>query len=229
MIGRRKGYPGHPMPPHNLPMTMLGTGILWFGWAGFNAGSALAANGVAAAAIMNTFLAASAAMLGWLVVEKLQRRKAHDARCRVGCGRRARRDHTLRRVRRRHGSDLHRAIAGALCCLGVVAEEAREVRRQPRRRRRPPRGRARRARSCSASSPTRRSTAPWSTRACSSAAGTDLLSDQIVASGVTFAYSFVVTLIIANVIDRTMGLRVSEADEDAGLDLSQHAETAYAS
>ena len=72
MLGVRKGYPDTPMRPHNLPMTMLGTGILWFGWAGFNAGSALAANGVAAQAIMNTFLAASAAMLGWLVVEQLK-------------------------------------------------------------------------------------------------------------------------------------------------------------
>ena len=50
LLGRRKGYPDTPMPPHNLPMTMIGTGILWFGWAGFNAGSALAANGVAAQA-----------------------------------------------------------------------------------------------------------------------------------------------------------------------------------
>src|SRR4051794_11369139 len=76
LIGRRKGYPDRPMPPHNLPMTMIGTGILWFGWAGFNAGSALAANGVAAVAIMNTFLAASAAMLGWLVIEYVKETKA---------------------------------------------------------------------------------------------------------------------------------------------------------
>jgi Amt family ammonium transporter len=72
LIGRRRGYPDTPMPPHNLPMTVLGTGILWFGWAGFNAGSALAADGIAAQAIMNTFLAASAAMLGWLIVERLK-------------------------------------------------------------------------------------------------------------------------------------------------------------
>ncbi len=72
VVGKRKGYPDEPMPPHNLPLTMLGTGILWFGWAGFNAGSALAANGVAAQALMNTFLAPAAAMLGWLVVEKLK-------------------------------------------------------------------------------------------------------------------------------------------------------------
>src|SRR4029079_12523199 len=70
ILGRRRGYPDHSMPPHNLPMTMIGTGILWFGWAGFNAGSALAANGVAAVAIMNTFLAASAAMVRWVVGEE---------------------------------------------------------------------------------------------------------------------------------------------------------------
>src|ERR687893_2188076 len=72
LLGRRKGWPETPMTPHNLPMTVLGTGILWFGWAGFNAGSALAADGVAAQAIMNTFLAASAAMLGWLIVERVK-------------------------------------------------------------------------------------------------------------------------------------------------------------
>ena len=72
LIGKRKGYPEHPMPPHNLPFTLLGTGILWFGWFGFNAGSAAAANNQAAQAFVNTGLAASAAMLGWLVVEKLK-------------------------------------------------------------------------------------------------------------------------------------------------------------
>ena len=60
------------MPPHSLPLTLLGTGILWFGWFGFNAGSALAANGVAAQAFINTFVAAAAAMLGWLVVERIK-------------------------------------------------------------------------------------------------------------------------------------------------------------
>ena len=72
LIGKRKGYPDHPMPPHNLPFTLLGTGILWFGWFGFNAGSAAAANNQAAQAFVNTGLAASAAMLGWLVVEKIK-------------------------------------------------------------------------------------------------------------------------------------------------------------
>ncbi len=60
------------MPPHNLPLTLIGTGILWFGWFGFNAGSAAAANGLAAQALVNTNLAAAAAMLGWLLVERIK-------------------------------------------------------------------------------------------------------------------------------------------------------------
>ena len=72
VVGKRKGWPDTPMPPHNLPFTLLGTGILWFGWFGFNAGSALAANGVAAQAFMNTHLAAASGMLGWLVVERIK-------------------------------------------------------------------------------------------------------------------------------------------------------------
>src|SRR5262245_40714554 len=72
VLGRRRGWPEHPSPPHSLPLTLLGTGILWFGWFGFNAGSALAANGLAAQALINTHLAAAAAMLGWLVIERLR-------------------------------------------------------------------------------------------------------------------------------------------------------------
>ncbi len=72
LLGRRRGWPEDPMPPHSLPLTVLGTGILWFGWFGFNAGSALAANGVAAQAFLNTFVAAAAAMIGWLAVERVK-------------------------------------------------------------------------------------------------------------------------------------------------------------
>lgn len=71
VIGRRKGYGKEPFKPHNLPMTVLGAGILWFGWFGFNAGSALAADGAAANAFVTTQIAAAAAVLGWLAVEKL--------------------------------------------------------------------------------------------------------------------------------------------------------------
>jgi ammonium transporter, Amt family len=69
VIGRRKGYPATPMPPHNLPLTLIGAGLLWFGWFGFNAGSALEASGVAANAFLATNTAASAAALAWMLLE----------------------------------------------------------------------------------------------------------------------------------------------------------------
>ena len=72
VLGKRRGWPTEGMPPHSLPWTLLGTGILWFGWFGFNAGSALGANNLAGQALLNTHLAAASAMLGWLVVERLR-------------------------------------------------------------------------------------------------------------------------------------------------------------
>ena len=71
MLGKRKGYPSEPMPPHSLVMTAIGTGLLWVGWFGFNAGSALEANGSAALAMMNTFVATASAALFWMLAERL--------------------------------------------------------------------------------------------------------------------------------------------------------------
>jgi Amt family ammonium transporter len=72
VLGKRKGWPHEGHPPHSMPLVMLGTGILWFGWFGFNAGSALGATGQAAQAFMNTFLAAAAAGLAWVAVERFR-------------------------------------------------------------------------------------------------------------------------------------------------------------
>ncbi len=69
LIGKRQGYKNAPFTPHNLPMVMIGTGMLWFGWFGFNAGSALSANGAAANAFLTTNLAAAAAGLAWALIE----------------------------------------------------------------------------------------------------------------------------------------------------------------
>jgi Amt family ammonium transporter len=76
ILGKRIGYPHEPMPPHSLTMTGIGTGLLWVGWFGFNAGSALEANGSAALAMMNTFVGTAAGGLTWMVVEKLMGHKA---------------------------------------------------------------------------------------------------------------------------------------------------------
>jgi ammonium transporter, Amt family len=70
MVGKRVGYPREPMPPHSLTLTMAGTGLLWVGWFGFNAGSALEANGIAALAMINTFVAPAAGALAWMLVER---------------------------------------------------------------------------------------------------------------------------------------------------------------
>ncbi len=70
LLGKRRGYPSEPMPPHSLTLTMIGTGLLWVGWFGFNAGSALEADGSAGLAMINTFVATAAAALTWMVIER---------------------------------------------------------------------------------------------------------------------------------------------------------------
>src|SRR5581483_7992078 len=72
VLGRRRGWPNSPMRPHNLPFVMLGAALLWFGWFGFNAGSALASNGIAGATFMTTFTATATAMFAWLLVERIR-------------------------------------------------------------------------------------------------------------------------------------------------------------
>ena len=227
LLGSRKGYPDTPMPPHNLPMTVLGTGILWFGWAGFNAGSALAADGVAAQAIVNTFLAASAAMLGWLAVERL--RGGHATTLGAASGAVA----GLVAITPCAGFVGGMApvyiglVAGAVCYLALGIKKAFGfddsldvvavhlvgglV------------GSLLLGLFADASI-----NGAISNEGLFLGGGADLLVDQVVASVVTLVFSFVASIVIAKVIDVTIGLRVTEAAEDQGLDLSQHAEVAYA-
>lgn len=76
VVGKRAGFPKHLSRPHNLPFTMLGAALLWFGWCGFNGGSAFAADGLAGLAWLNTAAAAAAAMLGWMLIETLRDKAA---------------------------------------------------------------------------------------------------------------------------------------------------------
>ena len=75
ILGKRKGYPSEPMPPHSLTLTMVGTGLLWVGWFGFNAGSELEADGTAGLAVINTFVATASAGLFWMLAEKVSGHK----------------------------------------------------------------------------------------------------------------------------------------------------------
>jgi Amt family ammonium transporter len=226
VLGRRKGYPDELMPPHNLPFTMLGTGILWFGWAGFNAGSALAADGVAAQALFNTFVAASAAMLGWLVVERVK--GGHATTLGAASGAVA----GLVAITPCAGfvggmAPIYiGAVAGVVCYLALSVKKALQL------------------------DDSLDVIAVhlvgglvgsillglFADDAINSVVvheglflggGGDLLLDQVVASVVTLAYSFGVSFAIAKVIDATIGLRVPDTAEDDGLDIHLHAERAY--
>ena len=226
LVGKRRGYPTEAMAPHNLPLTMIGTGILWFGWAGFNAGSALAANGVAAQAIMNTFLAASAGMLGWLLVERL--RGGHATTLGAASGAVA----GLVAITPCAGfvggmsPIVIGLVTGAVCYLALGIKRAAKL-----------------DDSLDviavhlvgglvgsillglfADSAVNEVV---TNEGLLLGGGAALLVDQVVASLVTLVFSFAASWVIGKVIDVTMGLRVDEAAEIEGLDLSQHSEVAY--
>ena len=229
VLGKRRGWPNHPMPPHSLPLTLIGAGILWFGWFGFNAGSALAGNGVAAQALVNTHLAAAAAMLAWLVVERIK--SGHATTLGAASGLVA----GLVAITPCAGfvggmAPLYiGAVAGALCylavslkfrfgyddsldvigvhlvggivgslLLGFFADSTINE--------------------------------VVTDEGVFLGGGTDLLVDQIVAVVATIVFTFVLSYLIAFVLDKVMpgGIRVSEEDEEIGLDQTQHAETGYA-
>ena len=105
MLGKRVGYGREAMAPHSLTMTMIGASLLWVGWFGFNAGSNLEANGTAALAMINTFVATAAAALAWMLAEWIEQGQAVAARPRLGRGRRPRRRHAGLGLRRPDGLD----------------------------------------------------------------------------------------------------------------------------
>ena len=226
VLGKRKGWPKEGHPPHNMPMVMLGTGILWFGWFGFNAGSALAANGLAIQAFLNTFLAAAAAGLAWGIVERL--RDGHFTNLGVASGIVA----GLVAITPAAGfvsgmSPLFiGAIAGIVCSFAVGLknklgyDDALDV--------------------VGVhlvgglvgslligffSSPDYFGTKVKA--GLFEGGGLSLLGEQALANGVTIIYSFAVTALIALALKATIGIRVDAETEVEGLDLAEHAETAY--
>jgi ammonium transporter, Amt family len=227
VVGRRRGYPNEAMPPHSLPFTLLGAGILWFGWFGFNAGSALSAGQLAAQALINTHLAAAAAMLGWLIVERI--RGGHATTLGAASGLVA----GLVAITPCAGfvggfsAVIIGAIAGAGCYLALFIKRSFRL-----------------DDSLDVIAVhlvggllgslllgffADTSVNPLGFDGVFFGGGADLLVDQLVAVVATIVFSFVVSYVLAKVIDLTIGLRVDETAEIEGLDLSQHAETAYSS
>ena len=226
VLGKRQGWGREAMAPHSLPLTLLGTGILWFGWFGFNAGSALGANGVAAHALMNTFLAASAGMIGWVITERV--RDGHPTTLGAASGAVA----GLVAITPCAGfvggmSPLIIGfLAGVVCLLAIGLktrfgyDDSLDVIGVHLV------GGLVGALLLGLFADTAINEAGYDGLFFGGGAG--LLVDQLVASLATFAYSFVVSFAIAKIIDLVVGLRVSAEEEQEGLDRSQHAETAYA-
>ena len=227
VIGKRRGWPKERMRPHNLPFVLLGAGILWFGWFGFNAGSALGANTLSAFAFVNTNTATGAAMLGWLVTEKLRDGHATTLGAASGavaglvaitpaCG-----------FVSPMGSIAIGFAAGVICALATSLknlfkfDDALDVVGVHLV------GGVLGALLIGFFATKRTNSA--GTNGFFYGGGWGLLSHQAVAVAAVVAYSFIVTYILAFVMEKTVGLRVSEEAERSGLDLSQHAETAYES
>ncbi|WP_449373218.1 ammonium transporter [Arthrobacter psychrolactophilus] len=225
ILGKRKGFgKDSSHRPHNLPFVMLGAGLLWFGWFGFNAGSALGANGVAAYAWVNTLAAPAAAILGWLLVEKLRDGHATSLGAASGavaglvaitpaCS-------ALTPV----WSIVLGLIAGVICALAVglkyrfgiddsldvvgvhlvgglvgtlfIGLAADE-------------------------------NSPAGGQGLFYGGGLELLGKQTLGAVVVLAYSFVIAFVIGWIINKTMGFRISEQDEADGIDVTVHAESAY--
>ena len=220
VIGKRKGWQKEPMPPHNLPFTLMGTGILWFGWFGFNAGSALAANGQAAQALINTHLAASAAMCTWLIAEKAKASHATTLGAASGAVAGLVAITPCAGYVNTMSSLAIGALAGAVCFLALSLktrfgfDDALDVIGVH-------------LIGGILGSLLLGLFASKQFGGLFAGGGAGLFGKQLLATVVTIVYSGVVSYAIALGIHRTIGLRVTSDDESEGLDLTQHSETAY--
>jgi Amt family ammonium transporter len=224
VLGRRMGWPKEQVLPNNLPFTVLGAGILWFGWFGFNGGSALASNGLAASAFVMTHMAAATATVTWALAEYMHRGKASVLGAASGAVAGLVAITPAAGFVGPVGSLVIGGVAGMLCysalnlkfalgyddSLDVVAVHG------------------------VGGTWGAVATGFFASTAINSAGADGLfagnpaqLGVQVVSVLATVAYSFVLSFIILKIVDATMGLRVSEEEEVEGLDLSQHGERAY--
>ncbi|MFI9719547.1 ammonium transporter [Streptomyces sp. NPDC052396] len=214
VVGKRIGFAKDPMRPHSLPLVMLGAGLLWFGWFGFNAGSALAANGTAANMALNTQVATGAAMLGWLAFERIR----HGAFTTLGAASGAVAGLVAitpsGAAVNAFGAILIGLVAGAVCAWAVswkfklgfddsldvvgVHMVGGII-----------------------------GTLLVGLLATGGVGGLTQLGRQAAGTFAVLAYSFTVSWLLAKLVDKTIGFRASADDELSGVDQAFHAETAY--
>lgn len=225
VIGKRIGWRKESMRPHSLPLVMLGAGLLWFGWFGFNAGSSLAANGTAALALINTQVAAAAAVLGWLLVEKVRNGHATSLGAASGAVAGLVAITPACAFVAPWAAVVIGLVAGAICALSVGIkykmgfDDSLDVV----------------AVHLIGGIWGSLSIGLFGSSAVNSLSldgifyggGTTLLGKQALGVGLVFAYSFIATLIIGYAIEKTIGFRVKKDAEVEGIDLNEHAETAY--
>lgn len=225
ILGKRVGWRRESMRPHSLPLVMLGAGLLWFGWFGFNAGSSLAANGTAGLALMNTQVAAAAGLLGWLLVEKIRNGHATSLGAASGAVAGLVAITPACAFVAPWAAVVIGLVAGGLCALAVSIkyalgfDDSLDVV----------------AVHLVGGIWGSLSIGLFGTSAVNSigldgifyGGGTTLLLKQALGVGMVLAYSFVATLIIGFIIEKTIGFRVNKAAEVEGVDFSEHAETAY--
>ena len=218
IVGRRVGWKRDPFRPHNLPAVLLGAGLLWFGWYGFNAGSALAANETAGLVLINTTGSGAAGILGWLAVEFIRDRKGTSFGAASGavaglvaitpsCG-----------AVSPMGSLVVGAIAGAICAWAVGLkykfdyDDSLDVVG---------------VHGVGGIIGTLAIGFLATESGLFYGGGFEQLGKQAIATGVVLVYAFVVTYVIGLVIDKTIGFRVDEEVEVAGIDQVEHLESAY--
>jgi Amt family ammonium transporter len=223
VIGPRKGFGKFPMEPHNIPLTVLGAGLLWVGWFGFNAGSALAANGVAVNALLTTNSSAAAAGLVWMLLGWLDGRPSTLgiatgmvvglAAVTPACG-----------FITPLAAMVLGAVAAVICYYAIRFRQNRNL------------DESMDVWACHgmASSWGMIATGLFATVAVNEAGGNGLfygnpgqLAVQALAWVVTMVFAFGVTYVVAKLLDMSIGLRVTPMEEEVGLDISAHGERAY--
>ena len=222
MIGRRVAN-GDRMEPHDIPMTVLGAGLLWFGWFGFNAGSALGANGLAANALLVTNTAAGAATISWVLAQYLHKRKVSvvGAACGAVAGLVA--ITPASGFVTAGGALVIGLVVGGLCYSATLLRSRLKVDD---------------ALDVFAVHGVGGTFGAVATGVFATAAINELgsglvdgnagqVGTQVIAIGATIAYAMVATFVVVKVVDVVLGIRVPTRDEEVGLDLAVHGEAAY--